>query len=205
MYELGPTLQNATLEPGTNILVAGPPLSGIRKVAFQALAAGANNGEGSVIITTRDSSERVIADFTSLLERPEAAQIGVVDCVTQHQGRSTHDSDQVKYASSPADMTGIGIKFSAFLDTFYTDYDLQRNRIVVDSLSPLLHYSDTETVFRFMHVLTSRISEANAVGFHVLESPAHSAEEINTLKQLFDGIVEITEETQLSIQLTGTA
>ncbi len=205
MYELGPDFQHATVDAGTNILVSGPPLSGGRKLALNALATGANKGDGSVIITTRDSSERVLADFNSLLDNPDRTHLGIVDCVTQHQGRSTQDSDQVKYASSPVDMTGIGIKFSEFLEMFYTDHGVKQNRIAVDSLSTLLMYSDVQTVFRFMHVLTSRINDANAIGIHVLESTAHNAEDINTLKQLFDGIVEIDEHENVTVRLPEPA
>ena len=204
MYELGPELQNTAVDPGTNILVAGAPLSGIRRLAFESLAYGAHNGEGAVIITTRDSSDRVRADFNSLLSDPELAHVGIVDCVTRHQGRSASDSDDVKYTSSPHDMTGIGIKFSEFLDEFYTQRNVKMNRIAIDSLSTLLMYSDLQTVFRFMHVLTSRIEDANAIGLHVLESDAHELEELNTLKQLFDGIVTVEEDQDLSIQLPGT-
>ena len=205
MYDLGPELQNATVEPGTNILVSGPPLSGIRRLALAGVAHGANNGEGSVIITTRDSSERVLADFRSLLEDPDSADVGVVDCVTQHQGRSASDTDTVKYASSPVDMTGIGIKFSEFVEDFYITRGLERNRVAVDSLSTLLTYSDPQTVFQFMHVLTSRIEDAEAIGFHVLESTAHEPSEMNTLKQLFDGLVSVDEDESVTLQLPETA
>jgi KaiC/GvpD/RAD55 family RecA-like ATPase len=205
MYELGPAFDDRSLDAGTNILVSGPPLSGKRRLAFEALAHGANDGEGAVIVTTRDSSDRVLTDFRALLDDPEGAHTGVVDCVTQHQGRSEQDTDTVKYASSPTDMTGIGIKFSEFIEEFYTGRNVTHNRVVLDSLSTLLMYSDLQTVFRFMHVLTSRIEDAEAIGIHVLESAAHDAETINTLKQLFDGAVEVEEDRSLSMQLPGTA
>ena len=205
MYELGPELENRSIDPGTNILVAGPPLSGKRSLAFEMLAYGANSGEGAVIVTTRDSSDRVLTDFRSLLDDPDGAHLGVVDCVTQHQGRSANDTDLVKYTSSPVDMTGIGIKFSEFIEEFYDQRNVKRNRVAIDSLSTLLMYSDLQTVFRFMHVLTSRIEDADAVGVHVLESTAHDAETMNTLKQLFDGMVKIEETGDVSVQLPGTA
>jgi predicted regulator of amino acid metabolism with ACT domain len=125
--------------------------------------------------------------------------------VTQHQGRSPSDSDLVKYASSPVDMTGIGIKFSEFVEEFYSDRGVRQNRIMVDSLSTLLMYSDLQTVFQFMHVITSRIEDADAVGVHIIESTAHDAETMNTLKQLFDGLVEVDDDKQVSFQLPGTA
>jgi KaiC/GvpD/RAD55 family RecA-like ATPase len=205
MYELGPDFENATIEPGTNLLVTGPSLSGKRRLAFEALAQGSNQGEGSVIITTRDSADRVIADYRSLLADPDSAHLGIVDCVTQHQGRSPSDTDIVKYASSPTDMTGIGIKFSDFLEEFYTERGVRQNRIVLDSISTLLMYSDLQTVFRFMHVLTSRIEDANAIGIFVIESTAHDDEAMNTLKQLFDGLVTFDESDTMSLQLPETA
>lgn len=205
MYDLGPALDDRSLDAGTNILVSGPPLSGKRRLAFEALAHGSNNGEGAVIVTTRDSSDRVLADYRSLLDDPDSASTGIVDCVTQHQGRSERDTDTVKYASSPTDMTGIGIKFSEFIEEFYTERNVTHNRVAVDSLSTLLMYSDLQTVFRFMHVLTSRIDDADALGIHVLESTAHDAETINTLKQLFDGMISVEEDRSVSLQLPGTA
>jgi len=201
MYDLGQSFDNATVDPGTNLLISGPPLTGKRRMAFELLATGAEAGEGSVIITTRDSADRVIADYRARLADPDAAEIGIVDCVTRHQGRSPTDTPTVKYTSSPVDMTGIGIKFSEFVETFYADRGIQQNRVVVDSLSTLLMYSDLQTVFRFMHVLTSRIEDAEALGIHVVESTAHDAESMNTLKQLFDGVIEFDGDSAVSAQL----
>ncbi|MFC7074110.1 RAD55 family ATPase [Halovenus rubra] len=205
MYELGSDFESATVEPGTNLLVSGPAINGKRRLAFESLAQGANNGEGSVIITTRDSSNRVTTDYHSLVDEPSDAHIGIVDCVTQHQGRSVSDTSIVKHASSPTDMTGIGIKFSEFLEEFYSDRGITKNRIVMDSLSTLLMYSDVQTVFRFMHVLTSRIEDADAIGLVIIDSTAHDAEDINTLKQLFDGIVDVDEAGDVTLQLSRTA
>jgi KaiC/GvpD/RAD55 family RecA-like ATPase len=203
MYDLGTEFGNATVDPGTNILVAGPPLSGKRELAMRALEAGAHQGEGSIIVTTRDSSERVLTDYRSLLANPDEAPIGVVDCVTKHQGQSASDTDVVRYASSPVDMTGIGIKFSEFVEEFYRNRNSKHNRVMVDSLSTLLLYSDLQTVFRFMHVFTSRIENADAVGVHVIESTAHDEETMNTLIQLFDGVVRTDEDRSVTLQLPG--
>jgi KaiC/GvpD/RAD55 family RecA-like ATPase len=204
MYELDPVIEGATVDPGTNVLVSGPPLTGKRKLGMELLAKGANNGEGSVIVTTRDSADRVVADYRSLLDRPDETPFGVVDSVTQHQGRAVKDSPTVKYASSPVDMTGIGIKFSEYVEEFYTSRGLERNRVMLDSLSTLLMYADLQTVFRFMHVFTSRIESADALGIYTIESTAHDAEATSTLKQLFDGVVEIGETAgDVSVQLPG--
>jgi len=203
MYDLGPEFDDATVDPGTNLLVSGPPLSGKRRLAMAILAQGAAAGEGSVIVTTRDSADRVLADFRAVRGDAQSEDVGVVDCVTQHQGRDATDTEQVKYASSPVDMTGIGIKFSEFVEEFYTERGVGQNRILLDSLSTLLMYSDLQTVFRFMHVFTSRIENADGLGIHVIESTAHEPEALNTLKQLFDGVVTTDEDKNVETRLPG--
>jgi len=201
MYELGDAFEGRVVDAGTNILIAGPPLTGKRRLSMGVLAAGANAGEGSVIVTTREGADRVLADYRPLLANPDDASVGVVDCVTRHQGLSESDSSLVQYTSSPVDMTGIGIEFSEFLEEFYARRGVERNRVMLDSLSPLLTYSDAETVFRFLHVLTSRVEDADALGLYTIESTAHDAETVDTLKQLFDGIVEVDDDGRLSVDV----
>jgi KaiC/GvpD/RAD55 family RecA-like ATPase len=203
MYDLGPSFGDATVDPGSNVLVAGPPLSGKRRLAVDALEHGSKDGEGVIVVTTRDNSQRIIDDFREILDDPESVDLGIVDCVTKHQGRNVRDSEMIKYASSPVDMTGIGIKFSEFVEEFYRNRGIEKNRVMFDSLSTLLMYSNLQTVFRFMHVFTSRIENADAVGIHTIESTAHDEETMNTLKQLFDGIVRTDEERNVTLQLPG--
>lgn len=205
MYDLGSDFGNETVSAGTNLLVTGPPLTGKRRLAMELLADGTERGEGAVVVTTRDSADRVLADFEAVVTDPESADVGLVDCVTKHQGRSAQDTEVVKYASSPEDMTGIGIKFSEFVESFQRDRGIERTRVMVDSLSTLLMYSNLQTVFRFMHVLTSRIEDADAIGIHVIESTAHDQEALNTLNQLFDGIVEVEQDSSVSLRLPGPA
>ena len=198
MYDLGTALGNATLAPGSNLLVSGPPLSGKRRMALEILADGSDRGEGVIVVTTRDSANRLLSDYEALVSDPQSVDIGIVDCVTKHQGRTARDTDIVKYASSPKDMTGIGIKFSEFVEEFQTERGIENVRVLVDSLSTLLMYSDVQTAFRFMHVFTSRLENADAMGLHTIESTAHDEEALNTLRQLFDHAVSVEEDGSVS-------
>ncbi|MFB6142823.1 MAG: RAD55 family ATPase, partial [Halorientalis sp.] len=137
MYELGSAFDDATMEAGTNVLVAGPPISGKRRLALRALAEGADRGEGSIVVTTRDNGERVLEDFEAVVGSPAEADLGIVDCVTKHQGQPVTNSEAVTYTSSPVDMTGIGIGFSEFIDEFREERGLERNRVMLDSISTL--------------------------------------------------------------------
>jgi KaiC/GvpD/RAD55 family RecA-like ATPase len=122
--------------------------------------------------------------------------------VTKQQGHGTiADTDLVQYASSPEDMTGVGIKFSELLEGFYTERGYTRNRTLFVSVSTLLMYSDLQTVFRFLHVFASRVENAGALGLFVIQSEAHDARTMNTLSQLFDGVIEVDDDGDLTTNL----
>jgi KaiC/GvpD/RAD55 family RecA-like ATPase len=200
MYELGGALGEQEVPPGTNLLLEGPALSGKTDVGYGVLCHGAENGEGSLVVTNRDSAERVRAERAALFEHD--TPVGLVDCVTKHQGQgSIVDSEMVQYASSPDDMTGIGIKFSELLQDFYNDLGFKRNRALFVSVSTLLMYSNVQTVFRFLHVFTSRVENAGALGLYVIEADAHDDQATSTLSQLFDGVVRVDDDGSVDLQV----
>lgn len=194
MYDLADIVPDADLDPGTNLLISGPPMTGKRRVAFEILASGTDRDEGVIVVTTKDGARRVLSEYEDFVSNPDDADVGVVDCVTKQQGGSNLEDDRrVKYASSPVDMTGIGIKLSEFLEEFYEVQGHRRNRILLHSVSTLLMYSDLQTVFRFLHVFTGRVQSADGLGLYVIDSTAHDDQTMNTLKQLFDGIITVEE------------
>jgi KaiC/GvpD/RAD55 family RecA-like ATPase len=192
MYDLGDVLPDVSFEPGSNVLVSGPPLTGKRRIALEILAAGTQNGEGVIVVTTKDSAEKVLSQYGEIVGSGDIP-VGIVDCVTQQRGVDSVDDPRVKYASSPVDMTGIGINLSEYLEEFYESRGIERNRVLLHSVSTLLMYSNLETVFRFLHVFTGRVQSANALGVHVIDSTAHDDQTINTLKQLYDGLLMVEE------------
>jgi KaiC/GvpD/RAD55 family RecA-like ATPase len=202
MYDLGPPL-DVEVERGSNLLLSGPALTGKKAVAFDILASGVRNGEGAIVVSNTDGAKRV---FEALDERIDYDDrpVAVVDCVTQQQGMSeTHDDTRVRYTSSPVDMTGVGIKFSELLEEFYEQQSVERNRVFLDSLSTLLMYSDLQTVFRFLHVFTGRVQSVDGLGLYAIDSTAHDDKTMNTLKQLFDGVIETHEDGEPTANLPG--
>lgn len=195
MYNIDDVLSDTELSPGSNILISGPPMTGKQALAFDILAQGTRNGEGAIVVSTKDSARKVLDQYEQLVDGFDTAPIGVVDCVSQQQGvQNTDDTDRIKYASSPVDMTGIGIKLSELLEDFYETRGLRQNRVLMHSISTLLMYSNLQTVFRFLHVFTGRVSSADALGVYVIDPSTHDNQEMNTLKQLFDGMIHVEED-----------
>lgn len=203
MYNVEPL--GSEIEPGSNVLISGPPLSGKRDLALDVLAEGTRNGEGAIMVTTKDSADRLLSQFEKR-EAYDGRPVAIVDTVSRQQGvNDVTDSERIKYTSSPVDMTGIGIKLSEFLEAFYKDRGIRQNRVMVHSLSTLLMYSDLQTVFRFLHVFTGRIQSVDGLGLYCIDSTAHDDQTMNTLKQLFDAVVEVSDDGdgETSIETAG--
>jgi len=132
----------------------------------------------------------------------DAGPVGVVDCISDGEGIGDADGEalDVRFASAPDDMTGIGIEFSGLIESFY-DRGAARNRVLFSSVSTLLLYSDLQTVFRFLHVFTSRVDTADAIGLYTLQPAAHDDRAMNTISQVFDGIVRLDEDGGIETQL----
>ncbi|WP_331232523.1 RAD55 family ATPase [Natronorarus salvus] len=193
MYELDDVLAAPRVRPGTNLLVTGSPMAGKRMVGLDVLAAGTDRGEGAIVVTTTDGAAHVLSQYVERADLTPETPIGVVDCVSRHQGIDPVTDDRVSYAASPVDMTTIGVELSSYLESFSRERGLRRNRVLVHSLSTLLMYAELGTVFRFVHVLTGRLQSAGALGLCVIDSTTHDDRTMNTLKQLFDGVVAVEE------------
>ena len=189
MYSVGDTLPAEDLEPGTYLL-SGPAMSGKYDLLLSLVTEGIEAGDGALFVTTNEDADGVIGDVEERLGHlPE--NLRLVDCVSERQGGGgALPPDRVEYVSSPADLTGIGIGVSEQLRRF-AESDVERTRMAFYSLSTLLMYAELETVFRFLHVLTGRVDSIGGVGVFAIDPTTHEESTVNTLKQLFDGMVEL--------------
>lgn len=189
MYDVGDSLPTDELDPST-ILVSGPAMSGKYELLVHLLVEGEGYGNGGLFVTTNEDADGV---FTDLQENGVAdlEAFRIVDCVSEQQSsQEQFPPERVEYVNSPGDLTGLGIGVTEQLRRFFEE-DTQEVRIAFHSLSTLLMYSDIETVFRFLHVLTGRIDDMDAIGFFTIDPTTHEEGTVNTLKQLFDGAIEL--------------
>ncbi|WP_267641276.1 DUF7504 family protein [Haloarchaeobius amylolyticus] len=62
----------------------------------------------------------------------------------------------------------------------------------VDSLSDLLAAEDVQMVYRFVHILTTRLRNAGATAVLTLDESRHDDRDVRTLRRLFDHDVSLT-------------
>jgi KaiC. len=191
-YKLGvPNLDDALgcIDGGTSLLVTGTTPS--YSFSHETISESIESGEGTVYVTTESSAREVLKEY----EDYDTSRFGVVDCVSESQGlKDTERKELVRFAAAPSDMTGIGIEVSNLLEEFREVRGIERHCVCLESVSTLLMYSDLETVFRFLHVFTGRVRSIDGLGLFFIEPGMHDEKDYSTLRQLFDGKVEIEKD-----------
>lgn len=199
MYDVDGLLPEAgasAFDAGTSLLVTGDTARS-HQFVLDVLARGNDSGESNVLVTTNHGGERALAAFR---ERdalvPE--RIGIVDCTAQESTRTDTDAT-VRYLSSPADLTGISLEFAKLVKGF-PDPDGPL-RVGFSTISTVLMYANTETVFRFLHVFTSRIRTGDWFGVFTIDPEMHDPQVVSTIRAVFDAEAEVRED---GVRLRGS-
>jgi len=136
-------------------------------------------------VTSTTPEDWVSAWETHVGTQPDAG--GVVAIGTPEPG-FRHDTWRVSTVKHPGDLTGIGIESSELLSTLSAS---DRDLIVgFDSVTTLLQHADLQQVFQFLHVLTGRVSGADARCYYHLDPTEHDEQTMATLAGLFDATLE---------------
>ncbi|NHN58247.1 MULTISPECIES: hypothetical protein [Halorussus] len=190
-YEFAPDLPLEGVDPGTTLLVAGPTMSGARRLALRLVTDGNDRGEGMILLTTNKGSETLLGECDDLCTGLANAPFGVVDCVSKQQGNPV-PSDRVETVSSPGDLTGVGIEFSGWCRRL-REAGTERVRTGLYSLSTLLMYTDFQTVSRFVHTLGGRISATDGLGVFLIDPATQDDRVVSTMTQFCDARVDVRE------------
>jgi KaiC/GvpD/RAD55 family RecA-like ATPase len=201
MYDVGDSLPIRELREGSYLL-AGPAMSGKYELLLDFVAEGDDHGDAVLFVTSNESAGPILADVEDRIGAvPD--QFRLVDCVAERQGtEGRFPAERVEYVSSPGDLTGIGIGVSEQLRRI-AEAGADRTRICFYSVSTLLMYAELETVFRFLHVLSGRVDSIGALGLFAMDPTTHEASTVNTLKQLFDGMIEVRLDDGPQVRLLG--
>ena len=178
----------AGVQSGTSLLVTGPALGGIRELTLRMLRQSSDR-QGALFVTADTASRATLEDYERLGGRLDFARVGVVDCTEQGVDNKEHN---VHAVSSPADLTGIGIEFSALYERLHAN-GAEQVRAGVYTLSPFVVYAPAKAVYRFVHTLTGRIRTADGLGVCAIDPGTVDDRTLSSLSQAFDAKVELRE------------
>ena len=184
------------IKRGSNILLIGPSMTGKEAISNHIIHDNTIKNDNAVMVVTANEPGISILDrFKRLEPKLLLSRVGLVDCIsTRYGGDLVAENENIKFVNSPEDLTAIGIKISQYFEDFFIMKKIPKIQLHVVSLSTLLMYSNIQTVFRFLHVLTGRIKMADAIGIYVIDSEMHDPQVITAIKLLCDCMIEVKSE-----------
>jgi KaiC/GvpD/RAD55 family RecA-like ATPase len=174
------------LQPGQNILVIGSSYSGKTTLGIQFLASGLKSGERAVLVTTKDTPERLRARAEAfgwdLKEHEKRGELTYIDCYSQAVGFPAEDSPSILRANmSEQTFDKMSLMISAAISDFWTEG--RKIRLVFDDLTTLFYYNDLFSIARFLHTLTGRLKAVEATSMFILESGIHDERVTTVLRR----------------------
>jgi hypothetical protein len=124
--------------------------------------------------------------------------VGTGESVARQRPKPPHNDYHVNSVADPGDLTGLGMALQDCLRAWQGDgYEVG---LCFDSLSILLQYADLERAYRFLHVLTRRLSTVDASSHFHLDPAAHDERTVARLSALFDSVVEVTADGERTVR-----
>lgn len=199
-YKLGIPKIRAEVPSGTSMLLLGDLFSGKDIFSKQFVSEGLKNGEACILISTNETVGKVLDDLGDV----ELENLCIINCIPNRFRTSNHTPTpkQVRYADSPADLTMIMTFTMEFLDLFSVNKEIKNIRVILDSVSTLLMYSNLKTVFKFLHVFTNTLIANNCICLLTMEEGAHDEIEIKAIQQLNQAVIRMSDG---KIQMKGFA
>ncbi|MFC7194151.1 hypothetical protein ACFQL4_04890 [Halosimplex aquaticum] len=186
---------------GTNILVTGPALGGIRELTLRMLLRR-HSREGALFLAADVDGRQTLTDYEALGGDLDFARVGVVDCTEESVDNAECN---VHAVGSPGDLTGAGIEFSALYERIHAN-GAGHVRTGVYTLSPFLVCAPAKSVFRFVHTLTGRIRTADGLGVCAIDPGAVDDQTLTSIAQAFDGQVKLREvDGERAVRVRGLA
>ncbi len=166
-------------------------MSGKQSLALDLLAAGIDEGDGLLIVSTSKNAETCLDELERRVPTLDHDRVGVVDCSGSSQQRVFREISTQR-VSSPGDLTGVSIGTAKLMQRF-AERDISHVRHGLVSVSTLLQYLGLDTVFKFLHIYIQRIDDTRGLGVFTLDNVAHDAPTINTITGEFDAVIELRE------------
>ncbi|MFB6221554.1 MAG: hypothetical protein ABEH90_08955 [Halolamina sp.] len=175
-------LPTDVLATDDSVLVRGPALSGKYGLLLDLLAA---YSEHAVLVSTSRQAAGARTDFAAY---GDPDRLAVVDATTRVQDGDGEDP-LLRYASSPRNLTAIGVKFTGLVELL-REREPETVAVGVHSLSELLMYRDVERVFQFVRVMLGECRDLDWPMVATIDDTAVAEPAVSTLAQPFDAVIE---------------
>ncbi|MDX1611919.1 MAG: RAD55 family ATPase [Candidatus Thermoplasmatota archaeon] len=176
-------------------LVYGPPFSGKAVLAYVYLLRGLQEGVPAILVTTDQSAfdlrKRLGEIDPHYKEYEEEGLVHYVDTYSKSIG-AADDFKFAEYVDGPVNLNAVTLAINNAQRRFIGNHPT--HRLAFDSVSTLMAYTNAQTAFRFFQVLLGKIRMAGATSMLLMEDGMHDPSEVQMIKHLTDGVVEMKKE-----------
>jgi len=189
----------------SNVLVYAPPFIGREIILKRFALSGLEEGNDILFVLTDKSFADMREEMKKLDEKyekyEEEGRVRYID-VYSTSVELKEESKWAVFVDSPINRERIASSIIQILK----EKQGNSHRIIFDSISTLIVYSDAKAVFRFLQVLSGICKRMNATSMFSMTRGMHEEIEVQTIKHLMDGVIELREEGarfQLRVQGCG--
>jgi KaiC/GvpD/RAD55 family RecA-like ATPase len=189
---------------GCNTQVYGPPFVGKEVVVNAFMAEGLKKGIPIIWVLSdkmpsdvREEMEFVISGYE---EYEKLGLVRYVDTYSKSMGETEEDPYTV-YVDDPTDYDTVLKVVDEISKELRKKY--QYYRLAFRSVSTLVAYLDTQTLFKFLQSFAGRRKRDRAVSLYLIEKGMHGEQEIQMIGSMMDGMLDFKVEqlkTYLSVK-----
>jgi KaiC/GvpD/RAD55 family RecA-like ATPase len=200
-------LLDGGLPQGATALVYGPPFVGKDVLTKLYFLQGMRSGVPGIMILAGEAASDVRQRLAEMdPSYPEMERRGLahfVDTYSKAIG-AEDDAPNCEYVDGPVNLSAVSLAVNNAQRKIIAEH--AQHRLVFDSVSTLVTYTNAQTTFRFLQVLVGKAKRAGATTMLLLEQGMHTDAEVQTFKHLSDGVIELKQDgphTLLSVLGVG--
>lgn len=181
--------------PNSATLLYSPPFIGREVLARLFLLTGMRSGVPGVQVLTDQAAGEMRKEFQAMdphfpdFERNGLAQF--VDCYSRTIGVLDQEPN-VEYVDGVVNLNQVSLAVNSAERKLIREH--ADHRLVIDSVSTLIAYTNAATAFRFLQVLVGKTKAAGATVFMTMEQGMHTEAEVQMVKHLVNGVIELKQE-----------
>ena len=188
-------LLDGGLPPDSTTLLYGPAFLGKEILARRFFLHGLSLGQPGIFVLTGQAASDVRAQLEEMDPKyPDYERAGLAHFVDTYSKSIGAEDDHAysEYVDGPMNLNAVSLAVNNAQRKIIAEHP--HHRLVLDSISTLVTYTNAQTVFRFLQVLVGKAKRAGATSMLLLQAGMHPDAEVQTFKHLADGVVEVKHE-----------
>ncbi len=190
-YALAVDDTDRTIPAGTNLLLLHPSTGETDRIDTDFLR---DDTDHFLVVSTRTTA-REVKQKLEYYDVDETKAV-ILDTLSVDRGYSRRTSENVHYVSAPDDVGGVVDRVRTFLN----GHD-GKLRVSFDSVTELAYYAGEEAALGGVEQMIELIDEHGAVSLFHLSPEVHDAEEIDAYRELFDGVIELSDDDSVTVDV----